>query len=190
MYESVGGQGGAGLTLEIQRHSRKPRPPVQLEQEIDHTSTPARLRARAAELRIRAQAQFDALNEEADALETAAKHIQAARTKGGGKRTKRDGLNLGRTERSMSDDMDVDTSQSAALKSGIGRSTRKHPGQKKLYEVGHTVTSLAKELKETRPRVSAWFAEGEANRPIPRKVADLLQQRYGISTDVWARIKD
>jgi len=165
---------------------RKSTPPVQHEQEIDHTSTPARLRARAVELRMRA----DALSEEADALEHAAKQIEAARAAGGGRRVKRTGLNQERIERTMSDDMEVNTPQEAAVKAGIGRSTRKHPGQRLLYENGHTVTSLARELGEGRPRVNAWFANGEANRPIPRKIAELLNKRYGIPLGVWARIKD
>lgn len=190
----VWSHGGQALTPGTQRPltGRKPRPPVPFagQQEIDHTSTPARLRARAAEIRIRAQAQYEALNEEAAALELAADQIEAARTKAGGRRVKRDTLNSPRVERTMSDNMDVDTAKSAALKSAIGRSTRQHPGQRMLYEVGHTVTSLADELGEKRSRVNAWFADGDANRPIPRRVAEQIQKRYGIPLTVWSRIKD
>ena len=74
--------------------------------------------------------------------------------------------------------MDVNTAdQPTHVKLGAARATRKSKAQRKLYEKGLTVSSLAKKLEEGRPRVSAWFAEGEAQRPVPprhrKKLADL-----------------
>src|SRR5688572_7411553 len=40
--------------------------------------------------------------------------------------------------------MDVNTQgRSASVKRGAGRATRKHPGQKRLYEKGKTITAIA-----------------------------------------------
>lgn len=87
--------------------------------------------------------------------------------------------------------MDVNTgSNDARVKAGAGRATRKHAAQKKLYQRGMTISSLAIELKEGRPRVSAWFAEGEANRPIPKRHAEKLRDKYGIPLTAWSRIAD
>jgi hypothetical protein len=87
--------------------------------------------------------------------------------------------------------MDVNTEgRSASVKRGAGRATRKHPAQKRLYEKGKTLTDIAAELGEGRPRVSAWFAEHPANRPIPRRHADHLRKKYGIPLDAWLRIAD
>jgi hypothetical protein len=85
--------------------------------------------------------------------------------------------------------MDVNTNTERA-KRGAGRATRKHRGQRKLYEKGHSVTSIAAELGEGRPRVSAWFADGEANRPIPRRHAEYLRDKYNIPLTSWKRIAD
>lgn len=99
-------------------------------------------------------------------------------------------LRIDRSERIMPD-MDVNThSHDARVRSGAGRATRKHPAQKKLYERGKTITSIASELKEGRPRVSAWFADGEANRPIPKRHAETLKEKYGIPLSAWSRVAD
>lgn len=62
--------------------------------------------------------------------------------------------------------------------------------QRKLYEQNVTVAGLARELGETRARVSSWFAAAGApgNRPIPRSIALILQERYGIPLSDWPRI--
>lgn len=87
--------------------------------------------------------------------------------------------------------MDVDTTgRDVSVKVGAGRATRRHPAQRILYEKGHTVTSIAKELNEGRPRVNAWFAEGEANRPIPRRHAEYLFEKYGIPLSAWKRVAE
>ena len=52
------------------------------------------------------------------------------------------------------------------------------------------VTKLAKQLGETRARVSKWFGTPKDNRPIPRQVAEQLKAEYGIPLSVWARIAD
>lgn len=59
-----------------------------------------------------------------------------------------------------------------------------------LYVKGHTITSIADELGEGRPRVNAWFAVGKANRPIPRRHAQYLLERYEIPLSAWSRIAD
>lgn len=100
------------------------------------------------------------------------------------------GLQGSRSDRTIPD-MDVDTSgQSVSVKRGAGRATRKHEAQRKLYEKGHTITSIAAELNEGRPRVSAWFAVGDSNRPIPRRHAEYLRDKYEIPLSVWSRIAD
>ncbi|HEU4368306.1 MAG TPA: hypothetical protein VFV05_08795 [Methylomirabilota bacterium] len=71
--------------------------------------------------------------------------------------------------------MNVDTKgRPPAVKAAVARSRRKHPAQEALYRAGITITALAAALGETRARVSAWMAEGEANRPVPVHVADRL----------------
>lgn len=70
------------------------------------------------------------------------------------------------------------------------RSNRTHVGLKKLYEQNVTQASLARDLKETRSRVAAWFAKGRLNRPIPRRQAVYLRDKYGIPESVWERITD
>jgi len=99
-------------------------------------------------------------------------------------------LHHDRTNRIMHG-MDVNTSaHPESVKRGAARATRKHPAQRKLYERGRTITDVAKELGEGRPRVSAWMAKGEANRPIPRRHAETLRARYGIPLTAWDRIAD
>jgi hypothetical protein len=96
----------------------------------------------------------------------------------------------GRADRTMSK-VDVDTrDHEANVKRGASRATRRHPGLRRIYEAGHTVTSLAKELRETRARVSSWFAEGENNRPIPKHQVDYLEKKYGIPRASWRRIAE
>lgn len=87
--------------------------------------------------------------------------------------------------------MDIDTrGQHPDVKRGAGRATRNHPAQQKFYAAGVTIKSVAKDLRETRARVSSWMADGEANRPIPRRYAEYLKERYGVPLSAWARIKD
>jgi hypothetical protein len=79
--------------------------------------------------------------------------------------------------------MNVDTShRSKNMKIGASRSRREHPAMRAWYEAGKTITDIAGEIGEKRPRVSAWLAsEPTSNRPIPLRV-------YGVSRAVWQRI--
>lgn len=87
--------------------------------------------------------------------------------------------------------MNVDTTgRDAKVKIGASRSRRKHPALKKLYEAGVTVTALAQQLKEKRPSVSAWFAAGAGNRPVPRRHADTMEEKYGIPLSAWLKLAD
>lgn len=87
--------------------------------------------------------------------------------------------------------MNVDTrGKSESVKRGAARATRKHRAQRKLYEAGVSLTDVARELGEGRPRVSSWFAPGETNRPIPRQHAEYLLAKYGIPLSDWRRIAD
>ena len=93
----------------------------------------------------------------------------------------------GRTIRSVS----IDTRDfSTAVKRGVGRATRKHPAQLKLYQKGVTITAVAKELRETRARVSSWMNPGKDTRAIPRHHAEYLRDKYGIPLSAWDRIQD
>jgi hypothetical protein len=152
-----------------------------------------RLRAKAASLRARAAKLVEeaaALRKEAEAFETAAGVLQAATGTHGHARVKILGLKPKRDDSTV-ESMDVDTrDQAESVRRGAGRAKRKHEAQKRLYECGHTITSLAQELREGRSRVSSWFAVGEANRPIPRRYAELLRDKYEIPLTVWARIAD
>lgn len=106
------------------------------------------------------------------------------------RRMKEAGLHLDTPERTIRV-MDVNTHGMADdVKRGAARATRKHPAQKRLYRKGVTITKLAAELKEGRPRVSAWFAEGAGNRPIPRRHAEHLREKYGIPLSDWSRVAD
>lgn len=151
-----------------------------------------RLRAKAHALRARAtklEEEAAALKEDAEGFERAADVLAAAGTHGLVRIKKRTLPDFG-SNRSIGS-MDVDTTgQPARVKLGAARARRKHPAQRALYEHGKTVTSIAAELGEGRPRVNAWFADGEANRPIPRRHAERLRDRYGIPLSAWARIAD
>lgn len=142
----------------------------------------------------------DVLDELADALTQQAARLRArveldAQLAAGEERiaalrAESEGLPHGTRPRTISD-MNVDTrGRSSDVKRGAGRATRKHPAQRRLYENGMTVSSLAKELGETRARVSSWFAAGDANRPIPRHHAETLLKRYKIALGDWSRIAD
>lgn len=96
------------------------------------------------------------------------------------------GLRIDRTD-SIVSPMDVNT-ESESVRRAAGRATRNHPAQKKLYDAGVTITELAALLKEGRPRVSSWFAEGDANRPIPKRHAERLKEKYGIPLSAWSRV--
>jgi hypothetical protein len=152
-----------------------------------------RLRAQAASLRARAEklvAEAQDLRKEADAFDRAANVLEAAAGRFSSARIKRSPLSDGGSNRSIGG-MDVDTTgRAVAVKMGAGRAKRKHPAQRRLYEQGHTITSIAAELREGRPRVNAWFAVGDANRPIPRRHAEYLRDRYGIPISDWSRIAD
>jgi hypothetical protein len=87
--------------------------------------------------------------------------------------------------------MNVDTSRHGSdVKRGATRARRKHPAQRKLYEQGMTIASVAKELGETRSRVSSWMADGEGLRPIPSHIAEKLRTKYGIPLSVWRRVAE
>lgn len=87
-------------------------------------------------------------------------------------------------------DMNIDTREfSANVKRGVGRARRKHPAQLKLYKAGVTISALAKEIRETRARVTSWMAVDEP-RAIPRHQAEYLRTKYGIPLSAWARISD
>lgn len=99
------------------------------------------------------------------------------------------GLRIDRTERTIPN-MNVNvSSHDSRVKLGAGRATRKHQGQKKLYEKGVTITELANKLGEKRARVSAWFAEGEARRPVPAHIMKKLKDDYGLNPS-WFRVAD
>jgi hypothetical protein len=151
-----------------------------------------RLLAEAAAHRARATK----LKEEAaQALEAARRCERAAEILGppqnhGNARIKPRPLNPPRADRTIGP-MDVDTTgQPADVKAGAGRARRRHPAQRRLYEKGKTISSIAEELREGRPRVNAWFATGKTNRPIPRRHAEYLRDRYGIPLTDWARIAE
>ena len=87
--------------------------------------------------------------------------------------------------------MNVNTEgQSAAVKRGAARATRKHVAQQKFYEAGKTITQVAEDMKLTREQVSSWMAKGSGNRPIPARYAELLRKTYGIPRSAWTRIAD
>ncbi|HET7037176.1 MAG TPA: helix-turn-helix transcriptional regulator [Thermomicrobiaceae bacterium] len=132
--------------------------------------TPKELRAEAA----RARAEARRLIDYAETLDEAAK--------------RGDGLQASSRQRIVSP---VDVNQdglSAYTKRAATRSWREL--QRKLYEKNVTVAGLARELGESRSRVSSWFAAaGSAgNRPIPRSIAQKLEAKYGIPLGDWPRI--
>jgi hypothetical protein len=134
--------------------------------------TPKELRAEAARLRGEAQR----LLGYAETLDAAADQLQQ----------------LQRTPRQrIVSPVDVNASNlSPYTKRAATRSNRS--AQRKLYEKNVTVAGLARELGETRARVSSWFAPAGSpgNRPIPRSIAERLEEKYGIPLADWARIDD
>jgi hypothetical protein len=86
--------------------------------------------------------------------------------------------------------MDVDTSKRPKnMKIGASRSRREHPAMRAWYEAGKTITDIAAEIGEGRPRVSSWLAtEGTSNRPIPRRHAEYFERVYGVPLGSWQRI--
>lgn len=94
-----------------------------------------------------------------------------------------------RRHRSVSSvDVNATVPLDSYTKRAATRSNRTHAGLKLLYEQNVTQASLARDLKETRSRVASWFAEGDLNRPIPRRHADYLLAKYRVPLSAWARI--
>lgn len=86
--------------------------------------------------------------------------------------------------------MDVDTAgMPVSVVRGVARAKRDHPALRRIYEAGLSVTTLAKELREGRPRVSSWMAKGDAWRPIPPHHAKTLRTKYGIPESDWRRVE-
>lgn len=152
--------------------------------------TPEELRRRADETDARAETELEA----GRPLEAAALFLRADQDRTAAAEMERLGKAKGlpvklpsRTIHGMS----IDTRGfSADVKRGVGRSTRKHPAQTKLYAKGVTISALAKELRETRARVSSWMNPGKETRAIPRHHAEYLREHYGIPLSAWARISD
>lgn len=133
--------------------------------------------ARARELR--AEGKHELASEAFEVADDLRRAVEAARGLPGGAG--------GRIVRSMN----VDTTRHTAdVKRGATRARRKHPAQRKLYEQGMTIASLAKQLGETRARVSSWMADGDGLRPIPASIAEKLRQQYGIPLSVWKRVSE
>jgi hypothetical protein len=179
--------------------ARHPRPASQAAPRFAHRHarvtlravTPDQLRKKAAELDAKAEAALE--RGDKVAWETFIRQSWAyfdlaeEREEMEAKRGK--GLPPGQSPRNIRS-MSVDTRDFAAdVKRGVGRARRKHPAQMKLYAKGVTITAVAKELRETRARVTSWMAEEDA-RAIPRHHADYLREKYGIPLSAWARIQD
>lgn len=87
--------------------------------------------------------------------------------------------------------VDVDTrGMPASVKRGAARATRRHVAQQRFYAARKTITDIAGELRETRERVSSWMAVGSGNRPIPRRHAEYLRERYHVPLAAWKRIAE
>ncbi len=88
-------------------------------------------------------------------------------------------------------DVDVDTTgKDLKTKIGAGRATRKGAAQRALYEAGTNLTGLAAILGEKRSRVSAWFASGTSQRPIPRRHYETIRAQYGEVAVSGLRVAD
>ena len=84
--------------------------------------------------------------------------------------------------------MDIDTTgQPPTVRAAQKRSRREHPALAAFYTGGATVTSIAKELDENRPRVDSWMRDKDA-RPIPNRCRIYLRVKYGIPNAAWSRI--
>lgn len=154
-------------------------------------SDPAHLRAQADQLDAEALDALDASNATGDKLEEL-RYFQLATSLRIAAKALRDAARLtggsdGRIIRGMSQPAGT---MSADVKRGKGRSTRKHPAQLKFYEHNVTIKDVAKELGETRARVSSWMADGDALRAIPRNQAEKLRDKYGVPLSAWKRIAD
>jgi len=133
--------------------------------------------ARARVALTRAEGEVTRLREYIGALELAAKLADPSLTRN-------------RIDRIVST-VDVQAPNlSAEVKRAAGRATRTGTAQRLLYENGKTVAGLAKELGETRARVSKWFGTAEENRPIPRKIAERLRDELGIPLSAWSRVTE
>jgi hypothetical protein len=117
---------------------------------------------------------------------------QAATYRDAAQRLRDVGLPAPPAERSIPPVHDIDVrGRDANLKRAVGRTRRDSVAQQLLLEKGQTISGLARELHETRSRVSAWFAEDMAlSRPIPRRIALQLREKYGIPPDLWTKISD
>lgn len=85
-------------------------------------------------------------------------------------------------------DVNVDTrGKSESVRRAVSRSRREHPAQAAFYRANKTVGQIAEELREGRPRVSSWMSEDEP-RPIPRRHAIYLRDKYRVPLSAWKNL--
>lgn len=83
--------------------------------------------------------------------------------------------------------MDIDTAGlSSRARMGAGRSKREHIALGAFYRHDKTVTAIAEELGETRPRVDSWMRTKDV-RPIRSRCRIYLRVKYGIPDAAWAK---
>lgn len=82
------------------------------------------------------------------------------------------------------------TGMSLGAKISAGRTVRKHKAIAAWLKAGKTVSDIAIEIKQGRPRVNSWLNEGQGNRPIPEKHVAYFLKTYGIPRSAWRRIGD
>lgn len=164
--------------------------------EEDQTSTPARLRARAAQLKARAEATYSALTEEAAALERAADEIDAARAKGRPRRYQSDGLSS-RDQAAIVTTVTTDADTGLAISRGKSRSSL----AKVMNAAGFSFPKLAAAVSRVvkRPITDSTLKMGFARGPIERDVAEAVQQLtrsdefplgFEASSRNWPKIND
>ena len=76
------------------------------------------------------------------------------------------------------------------LRIAAGRTKRDHAAKRAFLEHGKTDSDIAAEAGVSRATVSAWMAEGDGLRSIPRALAERFRKRYGVPLTAWAKIAD
>lgn len=97
------------------------------------------------------------------------------------------------TARADNDTLDtMDATEISPARRGRPSTRKKHPFVASLLKRGLTVAEVAAAVNRSASSVKAWYkpAKDIGFRPIPRSVAEKLQELYGVPLSAWSRIAD
>lgn len=97
------------------------------------------------------------------------------------------------TTRAKNDTLDtMNATGIAPARRGRPSTRQKHPFVAALIKHRTTATEVATQVGRSKSTVKAWYKDpkGDAFRPIPKEIAEMLRDRYGVPLSAWARIAD